>query len=144
SLLRQLGDIVPTGLERKGKTIYMAEAGPVPHLPQNGKIVTFDADSSGVSNVASGGRLLVDVEFGEGHALFGLAQGHFTPGQDPGWPAAPDTGELLEADGHGGFMPPLATGLDRPTSLEVIGKTAFVVTLDGEIWKVDHLPGKPH
>jgi hypothetical protein len=28
-------------------------------------------------------------------------------------------------------------GLDRPTSFEFIGKTAYVVTLTGEIWKID-------
>jgi hypothetical protein len=143
SELRTFGDIVPTGLARRGKTIYMAEAGPVPHLPENGKIVSFDAESSTVSTVASGGRLLVDVELGRGQSLFALAQGHFTPGHDPGSPADPDTGQLLEADGQGGFSV-VANGLDRPTSLEVIGDTAFVVTLDGEIWKIEHVGGNPH
>jgi hypothetical protein len=28
-------------------------------------------------------------------------------------------------------------GLDRPTSLEFIGDTAYVVTLTGEIWRID-------
>src|SRR5512132_3991255 len=32
-------NIVPTGLAVSGNTIYMAEAGPVPHLPQDGKVV---------------------------------------------------------------------------------------------------------
>src|SRR5262245_9430517 len=32
------GDVVPTGLAVHGNTIYLAEAGPVPHLPANGKI----------------------------------------------------------------------------------------------------------
>lgn len=27
-------------------------------------------------------------------------------------------------------------GLDRPTSLEFIGSTAYIVTLDGEVWTV--------
>ena len=27
--------------------------------------------------------------------------------------------------------------LNRPTSLEIIGKTAYVVTLGGEIWTID-------
>jgi hypothetical protein len=143
SAFRSFGDIVPTGLARHGKTIYMAEAGPVPHLPENGKVVSFDAKSSAVDTVAAGGRLLVDVEFGHGQSLFALAQGHFTPGHDPGSPADPDTGQLLQVDGEGGFTV-VADGLDRPTSLEVIGDTAFVVTLDGEIWKVDHIGGKPH
>ena len=29
-----------------------------------------------------------------------------------------------------------AAGLDRPTSVEIVGRTAYVVTLDGEVWKV--------
>jgi sugar lactone lactonase YvrE len=37
--LIQFDNIVPTGLAVRGNTVYMAEAGPVPHLPQNGKVV---------------------------------------------------------------------------------------------------------
>src|SRR4051812_44344044 len=32
------GDIVPTGLEVSHRKIYMGEAGPIPHLPENGKV----------------------------------------------------------------------------------------------------------
>ena len=35
------GNIVPTGLETRGNTVYMAEAGPVPHDPEDGKVVSF-------------------------------------------------------------------------------------------------------
>ncbi len=34
-------NIVPTGLAVRGNTVYMAEAGPVPHLPEDGKVVSF-------------------------------------------------------------------------------------------------------
>jgi hypothetical protein len=78
-----LGDLVPTGMAVRGKTVYLAEAGPVPHLPQDGKVVTFGPRSNAVKEVASGAPLLVDVEFGRGGALFALAQGHFTPGTPP-------------------------------------------------------------
>src|SRR6478672_1815486 len=44
----QFGDIVPTGLAVRGKTIYMTEAGPVPHRPEDGKIVSFSPRSSTV------------------------------------------------------------------------------------------------
>src|SRR4030095_8007335 len=37
TVLIAFGNIVPTGLEVRGNTVYMAEAGPVPHLPQNGQ-----------------------------------------------------------------------------------------------------------
>ena len=55
------GNIVLTGLQIRGNTVYMAEAGPTPHVPEDGKIVTFQPGSSSVTQVASGGRLLVDV-----------------------------------------------------------------------------------
>ena len=143
SAFRSFGDIVPTGLAVHGNTVYMAEAGPVPHLPENGKIVSFDAKSSSVTDVASGGRLLVDVEFGRGQTLFALAQGLFIPGHDPGTPAEPNTGKLLRVDGNGGFSV-VADALNRPTSLEVIGNTAYVVTLGGQIWKIDNIASPPY
>jgi hypothetical protein len=132
------GNIVPTGLQIRGNTVYMAEAGPTPHLPENGKIVSFQPGSNSVTQVASGGRLLVDVEFGPRHDLFALAQGDFTPGNPAGSPANPNTGKLLRVDGQGGFAV-VQERLNQPTSLEFIGKTAYVVTLGGEIWKIDDL-----
>ena len=69
------GNIVPTGLALSGNTIYLAQAGPVPHLPENGKVVSFSPNSPTVTTVASGARLLVDVEFNRGRTLFALSQG---------------------------------------------------------------------
>jgi hypothetical protein len=136
------GDIVPTGLAIHGNTVYMVEAGPVPHLPEDGKIVSFRAGSDDVTTVATGGRLLVDVEFGLGRTLFALAQGVFTPGQPAGSPADPNTGELLRVDGSGGFTS-VEQGLNQPTSLELIGNTAYVVTLGGEIWRIAGVASPP-
>lgn len=134
SELVQFDNIVPTGLARWGDTVYMAEAGPDPHLPEDGKIVAFDARYPAPREVASGGRLLVDVEFGPGRTLYGLAQGVFSPGGQHGSPALPNTGQLLRVVGSGFAV--VADGLDRPTSVEVVGNTAYVVTLTGEIWTV--------
>jgi hypothetical protein len=128
------GNIVPTGLEIRDERIFMAEAGPAPHLPRDGRIVSFRAGSDRVREVARGGRLLVDVEFG-GRRLYALAQGFFTPGQPDGSPADPNTGRLLRVDGDGGFTA-VAWRLNQPTSLEFIGRTAYVVTLGGEIWRI--------
>lgn len=76
-------NIVPTGLAVSGNTIYMAEAGPVPHPPQHGKIVSFGARSSNVREMASGARLLVDVEFWpRSHSLWALAG--CVPDRQPG------------------------------------------------------------
>ena len=135
------GNIVPTGLAVQGNTIYMAEAGPVPHLPDNGKVVSFGPKSATATQVASGSPLLVDVEFGRGRTLYALSQG-VGSGGPPGSPALPDTGALVKVNGDGTFTP-VTTGLDRPTSVQFIGTTAYVVTLGGEIWKIDGISARP-
>jgi sugar lactone lactonase YvrE len=135
TVLRAFGNIVPTGLEVRGRTIYMAEAGPVPHLPEDGKVVAFRPKSTTVREVASGSPLLVDVEFGHGHRLYALSQGNFQPGNPAGSPALPNTGALVKASRDGTFTV-VIDRLNQPTSLEFIGKTAYVVTRGGEIWKI--------
>jgi hypothetical protein len=128
-------DIVPTGLAVSGNTVYMAEAGPVPHLPQNGKVVSFGPKSSTAAEVASGAPLLVDVEFARGRSLYALSQGEWS-GEPAGSPALPNTGALGKVNGDGTFTI-IVDGLDRPTSLEFIGDTAYVVTLTGDILRID-------
>ena len=134
--LRAFGNIVPTGLDVRGGTIYMAKAGPVPHLPEDGKVVAFRPRSTTVRDVAAGSRLLVDVEFGRGHRLYALSQGDFLPGNPEGSPAEPNTGALVKVNREGTFTV-LIDRLNQRTSLEFIGKTAYVVTLGGEIWKLE-------
>ncbi len=128
-------DIVPTGLDVRGGTIYLAEAGPVPHLPRNGKVVTFTTSHPVAEQIASGARLNVDVELGAGHRLFALSQGRFPVGNDEGTPAAPNTGALMRVNDDG-TMTRVVRGLDRPTSMELIGSTGYVVGLAGQVWKV--------
>jgi sugar lactone lactonase YvrE len=142
SQLIAFGNIVPTGLETRGNRVYMAEAGPVPHDPADGKVVAFKSKSPAATEVASGAPLLVDVEFGRGRDLYALSQGSFGGGP-PGFPAAPNTGSLVKVNGDGAFST-VVNGLDRPTSVELIGNTAYVVTLTGEIWKVKNPSGPPH
>lgn len=134
-------NIVPTGLALSGNTVYMAEAGPVPHLPQNGRVVSFTPNSNAVSEVASGARLAVDVEFNRGRTLFVLSQGTWD-GVGEGSPALPNTGSLVQVNTDG-TVTTVADGLDRPTSLEFIGNTAYIITLTGEIWTVDNVTGPP-
>jgi hypothetical protein len=144
--LIHFGDVVPTGLAVSGNTIYLAEAGPVPHEPQTGRIVSFEPGSSSATEIASGARLAVDVEMGRGRTLFALSQGTFPCGGDPacaGAPAEHDSGALMRANGNGGFTT-IADALDQPTSLEIIGNSAYVVTLGGEVWKVDDVAGPPY
>ena len=96
-----------------------------------------------VNDAASGARLLVDVEFGRGRTLFALSQGFWEgTSEDAGTPANPDTGSLVRVNSDGTFTT-ITDGLDRPTSLEIIGNTAFIVTLTGEIWSVDNIASPP-
>jgi hypothetical protein len=143
SELIAFGDIVPTGLAARGNTVYMTEAGPVPHYPQDGKVVAFGPKSPTATEVASGAPLLVDVEFGRGRKLYALSQGDWS-GQfgSEGSPADPNTGALVEVKGDG-TLEVITDGLNQPTSFEFIGNTAYVVTLGGEIWKIDGVSGPP-
>jgi sugar lactone lactonase YvrE len=132
------GNIVPTGLEVRGETVYMGEAGPIPHLPENGKVVRF-TPTSAATDVAAGASLIVDVEFGPCSKLYALSQGVWdlpvTP-ENEGAPASPNTGRLVRVL-HDGSFGPVVDGLDRPTSMEFAGRTAFVVTLTGKVMKIE-------
>jgi hypothetical protein len=136
------GNVVPTGLETRGKRIYVGEAGPIPHRPETGRVVRFTPRSSPVE-VASGGRLIVDVELGRGRELYALSQGVWdlppTP-ENEGMPASPNTGRLLRLGKNGRFASVVGR-LDRPTSLELAGDTAFVVTLTGKVLRIDGVHG---
>lgn len=135
------GNVVPTGLEVLGNTIYVTQAGPIPHVPADGKVLTFGPKSTTATVIAAGAPLLVDVEFGRGVTLFALAQGDWN-GPFEGTPADPDTGALVRVNGNGSFTV-VADRLDRPTSMEIIGNSAYIVTIDGEVWTVDNIASPP-
>ncbi len=142
--LIQFSNIVPTGLALWGNTIYVAQAGPLPHLPENGKIVLFQEKFPTATQVAAGAPLLVDVEFGLGRSLYGLSQGihEDVPGTE-GTPAEPNTGSLVKVNGDGTFAT-IMGGLNQPTSLEFIGNAAYVVTFTGDIYKIDNVSPPPY
>lgn len=138
--LQTFGNTVPTGLEVDRGAVYMAEAGPIPHDPEDGRVIRFKG-SRPATEVASGGPLLVDVEAGRHHRLYALAQGVWDWPQIPeneGRPASPDTGQLMRVK-RSGELVPLVEGLDRPTSFEVRGDSAWVITLTGTVLRVDGL-----
>ncbi len=141
SVFKTFGNIVPTGLDVSGNIVYMAEAGPVPHEPEDGKVVSFSPNSSSVTAVASGAPLLVDVEFNRGRTLFALSQGEWE-GPTEGSPSKPNDGSLLKVNDDGTFTT-VAEGLDRPTSLEFIKNTAYIVTLTGDVWTIENAAGAP-
>lgn len=136
SELWQFGNVVPTGLATWGRTVFVGLAGPVPHRPEDGKVLAFTR-RSGPVEIASGAPLVVDVELGF-HNLYALSQGIFTLGDDPanaGKPASPNTGTLTRVDG-GGRLTTVAGPLDRPTSVAFGQRNAYVVTLTGKVMKV--------
>ncbi len=139
------GNVVPTGLALRGNTIYFTQAGPIPHVPETAKLLSFPANSSTATEIANaaglGVGLFVDVEFGLGNTLFTLAQG-FWDGPYEGAPAEPNTGALLVLKPNGEFSV-IVDGLNQPTSLEFIGNTAYVVSLAGEIWKISNSAAPP-
>jgi hypothetical protein len=136
-----LGNVVPTGLERSGHKVYFSEAGPVPHVPETGKALALNVRTHQVTQLASGARLAVDVELGPKHTLYVLSQGVWEWPNIPanaGLPASPNTGKLFRV-GRNGNVIPVVEGLDRPTSVEFIKNTAFVVTLTGKVIRVDNV-----
>jgi hypothetical protein len=141
SEIRAFDNIVPTGMDVSGETIYLAQTGAAPHLPEDGKVVSFGPTSENVNVEASGAPLLLDVEFGRGRSLFALSQGAWN-GQFPGSPAIPFDGALWEVNVDGSLRL-VADNINLPTSLEVIGNRAYVVTLAGDIWRFDNIAGPP-
>jgi hypothetical protein len=136
------GNTVPTGLETWGNKVLVAHSGPVPHLPEDGKLLAFEFGSTIAHELASGARLVVDVEFGLGRTLYLLSQGYHAGGPD-GSPAEPNTGALMELAADGALVP-VAEGLNQPTSLEFIGSNAYIVTLNGEVWKIFDVSEPPY
>jgi len=135
----QFGNTVPTGLDVRRKSVFLAEAGAVPHAPADGKVVVFGTHRPQPRVLASGYSLLVDVEFDSAGCLYALSQGD-SPGQVPaGSPALADSGELLRVT-PGGRLVPVVAGLDLPTSVDFSRRAAFVVTIGGEVLRITGLP----
>jgi sugar lactone lactonase YvrE len=137
--LLAFGNVVPTGLAAAGRTLFVGEAGPVPHRPADGKVVAITPRSDAAVEIASGAPLVVDVEFGPHHRLYALSQGiwNLPPlPQNAGAPASADTGSLTRVD-HDGRLTPVAGPLDRPTSVAFSRRSAFVVTLTGKVLQID-------
>ena len=137
------GNVVPIGLALRGNTVYIGQAGPIPHEPETSKVVSFTLQSPTPTELASGvgledTGLLVDLEFGPGGTLYALLQG-FWDGPFEGAPAQPNTGALVKVNPDGTFTV-ILDDLNQPTSFEFIGNTAYVVTLTGEVWRIDNIP----
>ena len=84
-----------------------------------------------------------DVERGPHGKLYALSQGQWD-GVGEGSRALPDTGRLVVVGRHG-ELTPVVDGrgqelvLDRPTSVEFAGATAYVLSVTGDVYRVDGL-----
>jgi hypothetical protein len=135
----QFDNVVPTGLAVTSSTVYVSEVGPVPYAPKDGKVVSFDRKAPRprtATTLASGFSAIVDVELGPDGALYALSQGDSPGDVPPATPALPNTGRLLRVNKHGTFSV-LVDRLNLPSSLDFVCDTAFVVTLNGEVWKIN-------
>ncbi len=135
-------NVVPTGLETAGGRVFVTLLGPIPQLPEDGKVVTIRAGSA-PSDVASGASMLIDVEHGPRGSLYGLSQGQWD-GVGEGSRAMPNTGRLVVVGRHGELTPVMdghgqEVVLDRPTSVEFVGSTGYVVSVTGDVYRIDGL-----
>jgi sugar lactone lactonase YvrE len=129
-------NVAPTGLDVIGDQVLMAEAGPVPHLPETGRVITWRGRGR-PTVLAAGAPLLVDVDADDQGRLWALSQGrweHANVPENAGLPASPGTGGLYRLD-HGRLVRAV-TGLDRPTSVEIVGDHAYVITLTGRVLSI--------
>jgi len=137
--LAAFGNVVPTGLERAFGRVFVTRMGPIPHRPEDGKVVALRAGRE-PREVASGASMLIDVERGPHGKLYGLSQGKWD-GVGEGSRAEPDTGRLVVVGRHGNLKPVVDRRgqklvLDRPTSVEFVGATAYVVSVTGDVYRV--------
>ena len=137
-------NVVPTGLEAGTfpGNVFVTQMGPIPHEPEDGKVLALRVFSE-PREVASGARMLIDVERGPHGRLYVVSQGRWN-GPFEGSPAAPNTGRLLVVGQHGDLTPVVDGDgkelvLDRPTSVEFVGHTGYVVSLTGVVYRVDGL-----
>jgi len=136
------GNVVPTGLEVTKGRVYITEAGPNPHNPEDGKVVALHRNSA-PTEVASGASMLIDVERGPHGKLYALSQGQWD-GVAEGTPALPNTGRLVIVKRDGSLSPVedrrgRELVLDRPTSMEFVGDTAYVVSVVGDVYKIKNV-----
>jgi len=135
-------NVVPTGLETIAGFVFVTQMGPIPHVPENGKVLALVPRGEPLE-LASGASMLIDVERGPRGRLYGISQGQWD-GVGEGSRALPDTGRLVVVGRHG-ELTPVVNGrgqelvLDRPVSLEFVGNTAYVVSVSGDVYRVEGL-----
>jgi hypothetical protein len=135
-------NVVPTGLEVTKHRVFITQLGPIPHEPEDGKVLALHRRSD-PTEIASGASMLIDVERGPHGKLYALSQGQWD-GVMEGTPAFPNTGRLLIVKRDGSLKPVVDRRgqelvLDRPTSMEFVRDTAYVVSVAGDVYRIANL-----
>ena len=89
-------------------TVFMSEAGPVPHIPATGKAVSVTRERFPVPTLTRsrpGSVCLVDVESGPDGALYALSQGDSPGNVPPATPALPNSGKTAACSTKRGRSP---------------------------------------
>jgi serine/threonine protein kinase len=106
----------------------------------------FTTDPQRLGRFEREARLLASLNHPNIATLHGIEHGSGIDGVHTGGPegspAVPNTGTLLRVLADGTFDV-VVDHLNQPTSLEVIGTTAYVVTIGGEIWRIDGVVRPP-
>ena len=136
------GNVVPTGLEVTKHRVFITQLGPIPHEPEDGKVLALRRRSEPIE-IASGASMLIDVERGPHGKLYALSQGEWN-GVGEGSPALENTGRLVIVKRDGSLKPVVDRHgrelvLDRPTSMEFVGNTAYVVSVVGNVYRIANL-----
>jgi hypothetical protein len=145
--LATLGNVVPTGLETGRGDVLASLAGPIPHDPVDSHVVSLShrgMRTVGAGTGTDGPGLATDVEYGPHGKLYALLQGVWdlpVLPENEGQPPSANSGAIVRVERDGSFTP-VVSGLDRPTSLDFVGDTAFVVTLEGKVLRVDDVGGR--
>jgi hypothetical protein len=131
-------NVVPTGTESgTSGPVFITQFSAFPHAPGSSKLQQIGYPTGNTVDLATGTQL-IDVEIGPGGKLYVLSFGE--PSEDPeGPPAVPGSGAIQVLDG--GELKTVVSGFFIPTSLDIIGDTAFVSGLTGDVYKVDGLSG---
>lgn len=137
STIASYGNVVPTGLEPANGFIYISEIGAFPHVPETGRVLSVRTLDGATIEVAGGTSYIIDVESGPSNRLYALSFGD-QPTDFEGPPATPFTGKLLLVNGDGTFST-LADGFMLPTSVDIIGNSALITTLEGDVWRIDEV-----
>ena len=136
-------NVVPTGLEVRGRSGLgrAGRPGPPPRRDRTGPRAGPCAPSRESSRRAPACSSTWSAD--RGTELYALSQGVWD-GVMEGSPALPDTGRLTRVTSGGGLEPVTDSAghelvLDRPTSVEFVGRTAYVVSLSGDVSTIDGL-----